>query len=291
MRYALRLDIHYSFAHAAAGGRQVLRVMPAHLPGRQEVLACRLTTTPPPLEDRRFTDFFGTEVVELVLPAGLTDLLVEMTAEVTRSPAPPGPDLTPPPARLAAERAAVADLGPASPHHFLPPSPRVPAVPEIAAFAARATEGATTTAEAVEHLGRALHAAMTFDPRATEVDTPIARAFRIRRGVCQDLAQIMICGLRSLGIPAAYVGGYLRTLPPPGRPRLVGADAMHAWVRAWCGTAAGWLDYDPTNACRADTDHVAVGFGRDYGDIAPVTGSLRLEGGQTGGHSVDITEI
>lgn len=291
MRYALRLEIRYSFAHAAAGGRQLLRVIPAQLPGRQEVTACQLSTTPPPLEDRRFTDFFGTEVVELVLPGGLTDLLVEMTAQVARHAAPPGPDLSIPPAALAADLAAVSDLSAGSPHHFLPPSPRVPQVAEIAAFAARATEGAATAAEAVERLGRALQAAMTFDPRATEVDTPIARAFRIRRGVCQDLAQIMICGLRSLGIPAAYVGGYLRTLPPPGRPRLVGADAMHAWVRAWTGQEAGWLDYDPTNACRAEADHVAVGFGRDYGDIAPVTGSLRLEGAQTGSHSVDITEI
>ena len=78
---------------------------------------------------------------------------------------------------------------------------------------------------------------------------------------------------------------------PPGRPRLVGADAMHAWVRAWCGHAAGWIDYDPTNACRVNGDHVEVGFGRDYGDVAPVTGSLRLEGGQSGSHSVDIAEI
>ncbi len=230
-------------------------------------------------------------MIEVVLPGGLTDLLVEMEAEVTRLPLSPGLDISTALSGLGPALASVNSLGADSPHHFLAPSPRVPRVEDIAAFATRATAGAATVAEGVAKLGRALHTAMTFDARATEVDTPIALAFRMRRGVCQDLAQIMISGLRALGIPAAYAAGYLRTLPPPGKPRLVGADAMHAWVRAWGGPEAGWIDYDPTNACRADADHVLVGFGRDYGDVAPVTGSLRLEGGQTGRHSVDIAEI
>ncbi|MBE2276258.1 MAG: transglutaminase family protein [Rhodobacteraceae bacterium] len=291
MRYRLHLEIRYSFGHVAAGGRQLLRVLPALVPGRQQVAQCRLATTPVPLEERRFRDFFGTEAIEIVLPGGLTDLLVEMTAEVARTEAVPAPDISAPPEAMAAELAAVASLAPDSPYHFLSPSPRVPEVPQIAQFAREAAAGAATLAEAVARLGQALNRTIAFDPRATEVDTPIAQAFRLRRGVCQDMAQIMISGLRSQGIPAAYVAGYLRTRPPPGRPRLVGADAMHAWVRAWCGHAAGWIDYDPTNACRVNGDHVEVGFGRDYGDVAPVTGSLRLEGGQSGSHSVDIAEI
>ncbi len=292
MRYNLHLEIHYSFGHVAAGGRQLLRVLPATVPGRQQVARSRLAITPAPLEERRFRDFFGTEVIEIVLPGGLTDLLVEMTAEVARDETVPvPPDTSAPPGAMAAELAALASLAPDSPHHFLFPSPRVPGVPEIARFARAAVAGTTTVASAVTRLGLALNRAIAFDPRATEVDTPIAQAFRQRRGVCQDIAQIMIAGLRSQGIPAAYVAGYLRTRPPPGRPRLVGADAMHAWVRAWCGRAAGWIDYDPTNACRVNGDHVEVGFGRDYGDVAPVTGSLRMEGGQSGSHSVDIAEI
>ena len=101
----------------------------------------------------------------------------------------------------------------------------------------------------------------------------------------------MIAGLRALGIPAGYVSGFLRTQPPPGRPRLEGADAMHAWVRAWTGIEAGWTEYDPTNACFVSADHVVIGYGRDYSDTAPITGSLRLSGSQIGSHGVDIAEI
>ena len=101
----------------------------------------------------------------------------------------------------------------------------------------------------------------------------------------------MIACLRGVGIPAGYVSGLLRTIPPPGKERLAGADAMHAWVRAWAGEEMGWVDYDPTNACFARNDHIDVGFGRDYDDVAPVTGRLRLDGRQSGSHSVDIEEI
>ena len=139
------------------------------------------------------------------------------------------------------------------------------------------------------HFGN--HQQDRFDSTATAVATLPAEAFALRRGVCQDFAQIMICGLRALGIPAAYVAGFLRTLPPQGKPRLAGADAMHAWTRAWTGSEAGWVEYDPTNACFTDTNHIVVGYGRDYCDVAPVTGRLRLDGSQKGSHAVDLFEI
>lgn len=292
-RYRLSLDIRYRFDRPTGAARQILRICPAAIPAVQEVTACTVTVDPRPVERGRFTDAFGMQAVELVLPAGLTALHFAMQAEVIRhAPAPaPGADLSVPLAGLRAELAAVTGLGPNSPHHFLPPSPRIPPVPAIAAFAATAVAGAATTRAAVVALGRALHDAMRFDPQATEVDTPIATAFAGRYGVCQDFAQIMVAGLRSLGVPAAYVSGFLRTLPPPGQPRLQGADAMHAWVRAWTGQAGGWVDYDPTNACLVGADHVTIGHGRDYGDAAPVIGMLRLEGSQSGSHSVDLEEI
>ena len=112
--------------------------------------------------------------------------------------------------------------------------------------------------DTIRMLGQALHDTLGFDATATEVDTPVADAFAGRKGVCQDFAQIMIAGLRALGIPACYAAGFLRTLPPAGQPRLQGADAMHAWVRAWAGGETGWLDYDPTNACFVDSDHITV---------------------------------
>ncbi|PTE15270.1 transglutaminase family protein [Pseudogemmobacter blasticus] len=291
MRYHLSLSIRYAFDRPTGMARQVLRICPADLPGVQQVSSCRVMVLPAPAARREFTDFFGTRAIELALPGGLTELRFDMTAEVTRLDTGPEADLSVPLPGLAADLAAETGLGPMSPHHFLAPSPRIPPVPEIAQFAAAAVAGAPTTRAAVRALGEALHRTLRFDPQATEVDTPIDAAFAGRQGVCQDFSQIMVAGLRSLGIPAAYVSGFLRTLPPPGQPRRVGADAMHAWVRAWTGASGGWCDYDPTNACFAGADHVVIGHGRDYSDAAPIIGMLRLDGAQTSSHSVDLVEI
>jgi transglutaminase-like putative cysteine protease len=106
--------------------------------------------------------------------------------------------------------------------------------------------------------------------------------------VCQDFAHWMISGLRALGLPAAYVSGYLRTRPPPGKKRLVGADATHAWVSVWCGTGVGWVDLDPTNALVVGEDHVRLAFGRDYADVAPVDGVIMASAGHTLAVSVDV---
>ncbi len=287
--YTLRLEIGYEFDRPGGGGRQLFRVLPLDLPGRQRLLSAQVTLHPDPSEQGRFTDFFGTPVIEAAIPPGLSEFTLQMSAQVERLAPPPGPDLSPPLAGLAAQIAAVRALDAASPLHFRDPSRRIPFVPEIAAFAAGVAGQGGSVRHLAEALGLALHGHMAFDAEATDVDTPPAEAFAAGRGVCQDFAQIMVGGLRSLGVPAAYVAGYLRTLPPPGQPRLVGADAMHAWVRVWAGQDAGWIDYDPTNACFVGADHIDVGFGRDYGDVAPVTGMLRLEGIQSGRHSVDIT--
>ena len=289
--YALTLNIRYSFSPPAGGGRQHLRILPATLPLQQEVRNTQLAITPP-LQDRRdFMDFFGTRVIEIALPGGLTEFTLTLTAEVDRRLPAPSLDVSPMVAHLGAEISAHGGLDAGAPHHFLAPSPRIPQDAAIADFAHQAIKGAPTVRAAVIALGEALHRVMAFDASATDVDTQPDRAFAQRRGVCQDFAQIMIAGLRALGIPAAYVSGYLRTDPLPGQPRLVGADAMHAWVQAWTGLDGGWLDYDPTNACLAGDGHIRIGFGRDYGDVAPVSGMLRLGGGQTGGHSVDLVEI
>lgn len=126
-------------------------------------------------------------------------------------------------------------------------------------------------------LMRRIHADFRYATDATDVSTPLAEAFRLRAGVCQDFAHVMIGALRTLGLAARYVSGYLLTQPPPGQPRLVGADASHAWVSVW-SPAAGWCDYDPTNAVLPDTSHVTVGYGRDYGDVAPLRGVIRGAG-------------
>jgi transglutaminase-like putative cysteine protease len=128
-----------------------------------------------------------------------------------------------------------------------------------------------------------IHADFEYAPTATAFDTPAARAFALRRGVCQDFAQVMIGCLRALGLPARYVSGYLRTEPPAGQPRLIGADASHAWVSVFC-PESGWVDLDPTNDVLADLDHVTLAIGRDYSDVSLLRGMI-LGGGE---HQVDV---
>ena len=288
MDYTLSLEIQYDFPRPTGGGRQLLRITPQQN-AQQSLTQFQVDISPRPSEQSVFTDFFGTEVIEVVLPGGIKNFSIKMRAKVQRHAAMPQFDVSPDLQHLRDEILSMRDLGPHSPHHYLAPTPSIPRLGEIADFATRVSHKARTSREIIEALGRAVYHHMTFDAKATEVHTPIQESFTARRGVCQDYAQIMICALRSLAIPAAYAAGYLRTLPPEGQPRLQGADAMHAWVRAWAGAEMGWLDFDPTNNCWVAEDHILVGFGRDYADAAPVTGSLILEGGQSGRHAVDIS--
>lgn len=130
-----------------------------------------------------------------------------------------------------------------------------------------------------------------FDPKATDHATPIEKAFAQKRGVCQDFAQVMIACLRSIGLPARYVSGYLETKPPPGQARMIGADASHAWVSLYCGEGFGWMDADPTNNVLPSDRHITVAWGRDFRDVSPLTGITIGDGSQTLSVGVDVLPI
>jgi transglutaminase-like putative cysteine protease len=142
--------------------------------------------------------------------------------------------------------------------------------------------------EAVCDLNRRIHEDFLFDPAATDFATPVEEVLKKKRGVCQDFAQVMIACLRSLGLPARYVSGYLETLPPPGQVKLVGADASHAWVSAFCGEAIGWMDADPTNNILPSDRHVTVAWGRDFSDVSPLRGVSIGAGAQSLQVAVDV---
>lgn len=290
MIYDVILHIQYDFTHPANAGRHLARLVPADLPGEQRLVAAHLDILPRPDERTDRADFFGNRATDFGFRGAVEGVALHLHARVDRLG--PGPHGAPSDrARLAAEIDACQSLAPDAPAHFLAASPMVPADPAVSAYAARAAAGTATVLNAVTALGRALHRDMRFDPSATEVETPMAEAFAARHGVCQDFSHIMISGLRSIGIPAGYVSGFLRTIPPPGKPRQEGADAMHAWVRAWCGRAAGWIDYDPTNAVVVDRDHIVVARGRDYSDVAPVKGVLRTTGAHSSRQTVDVIPL
>jgi transglutaminase-like putative cysteine protease len=144
---------------------------------------------------------------------------------------------------------------------------------------------------ATRNLMGALHREFTYAPGKTTSRTPPQEAFEARHGVCQDFAHVMIMALRAHGIPAAYISGYLLTRPPPGKPKLVGADAMHAWADVWCGNELGWVGFDPTNNCLVSEDHIAIAMGRDYADISPIDGTFIGSAPQSMVSAVDVVRM
>ncbi|MFZ5961402.1 transglutaminase family protein [Thalassococcus sp. BH17M4-6] len=291
MLYDLSLTIAYDYGRPSAQARNVLRVLPANRIGEQRRITGMISVTPRPAERSDRSDFFGNAIAELAFHQPIKTLKVTLQSRVERLSRPLQFDLSPSLPRLAQELAAQPGLDPESPHHFLSASPRVGFDPAITAFTRAALVPGCTALGALQSVGQALHAEMRFDPKATDVDTPPSEAFANRHGVCQDFSHVMIAGLRSIGIPAGYVSGFLRTEPPEGQPRLEGADAMHAWVRVWCGIELGWIEYDPTNDLLAGSDHISVAVGRDYSDVAPVKGAVRSSGTQKSTHSVDVIPL
>lgn len=289
--YDIRLELHYDYDGGVHGDRHLIRVLPISIPGVQRVIATSLRFDPRPDRQVMFTDFFGNAVTTLAYHEGHDHFDVRLSARVAVEDLEPPADLSPTLAQLEREITAIWSIGPNAPHHFVGPSPRVPIIPEITAYAREsAARTVSVRATALDYC-LAIHRDFTYDGDATEVDTSPADAFALKRGVCQDFAHVMIAGLRGIGIPAAYVSGFLRTIPPKGKPRLDGADAMHAWVRVWCGEAAGWIEFDPTNAMLAGADHITIGHGRDYADISPIVGVVRTAGGQEHTQSVDVIRV
>ena len=141
----------------------------------------------------------------------------------------------------------------------------------------------------MELTGRIYHE-FRYDPTATTVSTPVEEVFEARRGVCQDFAHLQLACLRALRLPARYVSGYLLTRAPEGKEKLIGADASHAWLSVWC-PGHGWVDVDPTNNLLVSVEHVTVAWGRDYGDVSPVSGAIFGGGAHTVQVAVDVLPL
>jgi transglutaminase-like putative cysteine protease len=161
---------------------------------------------------------------------------------------------------------------------------------DLAAYGAPSFTPGRPVLDAVRELTRRIHTEFTYDPRATDISTPVAQVLVERRGVCQDFAHLMLGCLRAHGIAARYVSGYLMTRPPPGQPRRVGADASHAWVSAWV-PEEGWFDFDPTNDVMPAEEHVTVACGRDFADVTPIRGVILGGGAHTLQVSVDVAPV
>ena len=271
-------DIHhvttYEYGSPVKYAHCALRLTPIDLPG-QTVLETVMTIDPAPSQMTERLCFFGNRVTSLTIATEHSDLIVtvDTSIDVDRGPAPRA-DGT---ASFEAVREEAFDsvsLDKDLPAHFLHPSRYAPRFAPAADYARASFTAGRPMLEGAIDLMRRIRADFKYDTKATVVSTPISEAFEKRRGVCQDFAHIMIAGLRGIGLPAAYVSGYIRTIPPPGKKRLQGADAMHAWVSVWCGGDAGWVDLDPTNSMLIGNDHIVLAKGRDYADISPVSGII-----------------
>jgi transglutaminase-like putative cysteine protease len=173
---------------------------------------------------------------------------------------------------------------------YLYASPHVKVFPELEAYARASYAPCRPQLDAALELTHRIFEDFEFDARAAEISTPLEQVLRGRRGVCQDFAQLMIGCLRSLGLPARYVSGYILTHPPEGKPRLVGADASHAWVSVFC-PSIGWVDFDPTNRCLVRDEHITLGWGRDFSDVTPMRGIVLGGGRQALDVEVTVTPL
>jgi transglutaminase-like putative cysteine protease len=272
-----------------AHARHVLRLTPIHRDA-QRVQIAALQIAPEPVHRREGKDFFGNRLTWIDIEEPHDTLTVKLAARVAVDPAvEPAPQNTPAWEAVRDEAFATADIGPESPAHYLFPSRMVSLDPEIRDYARESFPAGRPIFVAALELMNRLKADIVYEIGATTVTTTPPMSFALRRGVCQDFAHIMISGLRGIGLPAAYVSGYLRTTPRADATRLQGADAMHAWVLVWCGSRTGWIGLDPTNAVIASDQHVVLAVGRDYTDVAPIDGVIFGSGEQRIEVAVSVT--
>ncbi len=286
----------YRYSAPVAVCQNQLRMRPRRLPS---VRVNRSDTTILPRPDTRenHVDYFGNEVETFAIEALHDKLVVSVESDVTVTPLTIGQ-----PDRAILWRDVVERLQrPVTDHlagedllkvgEFVFASPRISWDDTFRQYAMASFDKHETLVDAAVDLTRRIYTDFKYDSVATHVDTLVDQAFALKAGVCQDFAQVQIACLRSLGLAARYVSGYLRTLPPPGKPKLVGADESHAWSSVYLGGQHGWLDLDPTNGCVTGRDHIPICFGRDYKDVSPMRG-VAIGGGKAELKvSVDVAEV
>ncbi len=282
MEYDVRHRTTYRYLQDVSYSCHVAHLTPRATPA-QEVEASKTALSLAPARRQAVTDYFGNAMEWFSFDQPHTNLEILSTSRVRVKPVADPADRGPAWEAVKALLAAAPTPEPRGAVQYLFDSPLVTAPGGIADYAAKSFVPGRPILDAAADLMHRIHKEFRYDPTVTDASTPAARVFEIRAGVCQDLAHIGIAALRALGLAARYVSGYLVTKPPPGKPRLVGADASHAWFSVW-SPEHGWFDLDPTNDMRPSEGHITVAWGRDYSDVAPVNGIV--SGG--GDHVVDV---
>ena len=291
MIYDVRHVTTYAYESAVSFARCTLRLEP-HDGDGQKLLSHTIEIRPRPATRTARRDFFGTRTESIIIEVAHRHLRIDSRSRVAMSRRTPGRTAPSPAWEDVRDMALDAtSLGPASPIGYVFSSALVPLLAPVTAYAAASfSPGAGILIGAVDLMHR-IRTGFRYDPKATVISTPLQEVFEKRHGVCQDFAHVMIAGLRGLGLPAAYVSGYLRTIPPPGQKRLEGADASHAWVSLWCGGELGWIGFDPTNDLLVENDHIILAVGRDFADVSPVDGIIVGSPRQKLGVAVDVVLV
>ncbi|MGH9202958.1 MAG: transglutaminase family protein [Vicinamibacterales bacterium] len=275
----------YTYTSSVSVSHHIARLSPRELP-YQECLEHVLQVDPEPSVQATHADYFGNATTFFAMQGAHKGLTVTARSKVSVAPR---PLLVPSDTPAWEETSNQAEL-PLEALDALFDSLSIRATHEFAAYGRPSFPHGRPLMEAVVELTKRIYDDFTFDPEATTVTTSLSDVFRLRRGVCQDFARFEIACLRSLGLPAHYVSGYLETVPPPGKPRRVGADASHAWLAVYCA-GVGWIDVDPTNNMLPSTGHVTLGWGRDYGDVSPIHGVILGGGGHSLQVNVDVIRV
>jgi len=273
MTYRIAHKTTYVYQQPVSYGNHVAYLTPRSKP-HHACTSHELLVTPAPVAMSERRDFFGNISTIFTVQEPHEELKVEAhSLVIVDGPAMRWPESSPPWEEVT--RSLREDLSEAGldAYQFVFESPRIALNAEFAAYASPSFLPARPLAEALLDLTARIYKTFRFDSKATDVRTSPLEVLRLRRGVCQDFAHLQVACLRSLGLAARYVSGYIRTYPPPGKPRLIGADASHAWVSVYC-PGVGWLDVDPTNNLVPSESHVTLAWGRDYGDVSPVRGVI-----------------
>lgn len=291
MNYRIRHRTEYRYSEPVDRGYNEARLIPRTL-ARQTCISHRIDISPPASDYRERTDYYGNRTAHFSIDTPHSELTVSAESELRVAPQ-PAPlaysgdrrwEATRDWLRAGSEAAAV------EAREFALDSPLVAASPALAGYAGPSFRPGRPLLEAVHDLMDRIHRDFRYDPEFTTLATPLARVLEHRRGVCQDFAQLAIGALRSQGLAARYVSGYLETSPPPGRARLVGADASHAWFAVYVPDL-GWVDFDPTNNQVPATRHITLAWGRDYADVTPLKGVIYGGGSMTLRVAVDVLDL
>ncbi|HEV7814094.1 MAG TPA: transglutaminase family protein [Janthinobacterium sp.] len=290
-RYRVVHETRYAYQNAVSLSQQYLHMSPRSF-AYQQTEAHVISVEPAAEDSSEGRDYFGNLTRHIGIAAPHSSLLVRAESTVLLYPRPSLEQLhdSLPWERVRERMALDRSAATLEACHYLYASPHVSLSPDLADYALACFTPDRPLLEAALDLTRVIYADFEFDGGATDISTPLEQVLAGRRGVCQDFAQLMIGCLRSIGLPARYMSGYILTHPAEGQPRLAGADASHAWVAVFCPDL-GWIDFDPTNRCLVQEEHITTGWGRDFSDVTPMRGIVLGGGEQELVVSVTVTPL